>query len=186
MGGSTDDDTSDDMGGSAEDTTDRGWDSGVIYIPNGRPTAEIGGGPTIIRTPPPPPTWWWTPPPPFLTPPPTDTPPGEEPVGPTLFQPPTGCIEPPIDPPIDKPDEPEDPEIPSTTPPPQEQCVYPAPILPLQPNFYRDDDILLLTSTTTTEPPVDDEPWDAPDIEIDPDPQDVDCEVAEDCNSLSY
>jgi len=199
--GSADDDEGEDMGGSAEgttgttpdmggsaedttsttDTTDPFWPR-IIIIDDDPGRFEIGGGPPPTKTPPPPPTWWWTPPPPYLTPPPPLTGTG----GPTLFQPPTGCIEPPIDPPIDKPEEPEDPEIPSTTPPPQEQCVYPAPILPLQPNFYRDDDILLLTSTTTTEPPVDDEPWDAPDIEIDPDPQDVDCEVAEDCNSLSY
>ena len=104
----------------------------------------------------------------------------------TLFAPPTGCIEPPV-PPINETTT-VNPEIPVTTPPPNEECIYPAPIMPLQSNFYRVVDILNLT--TTVQPPIG-----PPDDDIETDSEEftpgdlvgeVVCDTNEDCNTLDY
>ena len=138
--------------------------------------------------------WWlvgdgWTPPP--WTPPPWTGPPvtwgTTTPGFTTLYPPPTGCIEPPI-PPINVTTT-VDPEIPTTTLPPNEQCVYPAPILGLQRNFYREEDIFNLTTTiqpgtTPTPDPVGEEgseEYEAGDLV-----GEVICDTNEDCNKLNY
>ena len=69
--------------------------------------------------------------------------------------------------------------------------MFPAPILPLQSNFYRNEDILELGTTTTTTTPG---PVDIGDPETTSEEGedeealvgDVVCKVDEDCNTLNY
>ena len=78
--------------------------------------------------------------------------------------------------------------------PPQERCIYPAPILPLENNFYEEIDIIqptyLLSPSNTldeseflAESFVDEDNLTVTNEEL---AESVDCNTDDDCNNLSY
>ena len=160
---------------------------------------DYGYVPPVVELPPP---WWWWPKLPWI--PPDILPPltGDFPFyyltgGPLQGFVPTKCIEPPEDPVTETPEvdlDPEDPIIVPPVLPPEERCIYPAPILPLEKNFYAEIDIIQPTSLLspsdifqTTPPPTSfvDEVVNFP-VTNEELAEDVDCDSTDDCNNLSY
>jgi hypothetical protein len=160
---------------------------------------DYGYVPPVVELPPP---WWWWPKLPWI--PPDILPPltGDFPFyyltgGPLQGFVPTKCIEPPKDPITDTPDleiDPEDPVVVPPVLPPQERCIYPAPILPLENNFYAEIDIIqptyLLSPSNTldeseflAESFVDEDNLTVTNEEL---AESVDCNTDDDCNNLSY